>query len=222
MLPVVWSLWYGPFQDPRVGRGMPFLFRFGTRRHFPLCGHVPFMSLFLSGLWALEDSRGSRHFLRKLWTSKVCWKKHFLTSWEEAMGFSPKNHSHTVDAYSERSWGTISSSHLTLVVHCPCLFPAPFHPAFLLLGICLVPHLTCLRLYGYCNKALQSAIVKQGVFISHCSRPASSRAKCSEIGCLARTGPLCCLLMVCVGEHTQPSRHNPTHITCHLQGPTSP
>lgn len=172
MVPVVRS-----FSGSSGGEGNAFSLQVWNKTPFPLCGHVPFMSLFLSGLWALEDSRGSRHFLRKLWTPKVCWKKHFLTNWEEAMDFSPKNHSHTVDAYSERSWGTISSSHLTLVVHCPCLFPVSFYPAFLLLGICLIPHLTCLCLYGYCNKALQSAIVKQRVFISHCSRPASFKSK---------------------------------------------
>lgn len=129
MLPVVWSLWYGPFQDPRVGRGMPFLFRFGARHHFTLCCHVPFMSLFLSGLWALEDSRGSRHSLRKLWTPKVCWEKHFLANWEEAVGFSPKKHSHTVDAYSEHSLGTISSSHSTLVARCPTSLSCPLLPS---------------------------------------------------------------------------------------------
>lgn len=62
----------GPFQDPRVG--MPFLFMFGTRRHFPLCCHLLFLPLFFSGLWALEDSRGSRHSLRKLWTSRSAGK----------------------------------------------------------------------------------------------------------------------------------------------------
>lgn len=163
VLPVVWSLWYGPFQDPWVGRGMPFLFR--ERRLFSLCCHIPFVPLFFSGLWALENSRGSRHSFRKLWTPKVCWEKHFLASWEEAVGFSHKNHSHTVDTNSEGSQGTVGSSHQTLVAYCPMSLSCPLYPAFLL-GVCLVPQLTCLHLCGCCNKTLQSAIIKQCMYLS--------------------------------------------------------